>query len=146
MKTINNTIYVDTADLFNYVCSKDARKVIILSLMKAGWPIPVIKLLEHHLKRHVSGKEKHYKSQIFEGEMDQRWTSGSTPAVNHQQWAVQILKWPAQPLPCVTCTVVTGALCDWSSSYANALPLISFDSALHISCGLDYVHTRTVQV
>lgn len=43
-------------------------------------------------------------------------------------------------------SVITGALCDWTISYADVVPLISFDSALHVSCGLDYVHTRAVQV
>lgn len=44
------------------------------------------------------------------------------------------------------CSVITGALCDRIISYADVVPLISFDLALHVSCGLDYVHTRAVQV
>lgn len=47
-----------------------------------------------------------------------------------------------QPLPCVTvsCSVVSlrRALCHWTISYADAKPLISFDSALQVSCA----HTR----
>ena len=38
--------------------------------------------------------------------------------------------------------VITGALCDRNISNANAVPLISFDSALHVSCGLHNVHMR----
>lgn len=44
------------------------------------------------------------------------------------------------------CSVITGALCGFTISYANVVPLISFDSVLHVSSRLDYVHMRAVQV
>lgn len=41
--------------------------------------------------------------------------------------------------------MVWGALCDRSISYADIVPVSSFDSTLHVSSGLQDVHRRAVQ-
>lgn len=52
-------------------------------------------------------------SHIFTGEMDQRSARVSTPAVNQQQRAVQVLKWPSQTATLhhmeMQCSVITGS-------------------------------------
>lgn len=52
-------------------------------------------------------------SHIFTGEMDQRSALVSTPTVNQQQRAVQVLKWPSQTATLrhmeMQCSVITGS-------------------------------------